>query len=124
MKFLKWESMLEEYFDIKTIDRRRIESNSTSRQNKNIDVDLFDQCKQGIFVEPMKWMGSKNPEFINGDATSEKLYCEKCNSKIGGFAWSKSIVCSCGIEMGPPGFYIQMSRVDRCTMIKEVEASI
>ena len=124
MKFLKWESMLEEYFDIKTIDSRRIESNSTSRQNKNSDVDLFDQCKQGIFVEPMKWMGNKNPEFINGDTTSEKLYCEKCNSKISGFAWLKSIPCSGGINMGPPGFYIQMSRIDRCTMIKEVEASI
>ena len=112
MTLLNWESMLEEYFDITTAD-----------QLIN-DVELFEQCKQGIFVEPMKWMGGRNPAFINGDSSSEKLHCEKCKTKIGGFAWSNTIACPCGIEIGPPGFYIQMSRVDRCTMIKEIEASI
>ena len=116
--------MLEEYLELKDIDRHHNDLELSLKKSSNKDIDYPEQCKQGIFVEPMKWMGSRNTAFVNGDSISEKLYCEKCNSKIGGFAWSKSIVCSCGIEMGPPGFYIQISRVDRCTMIKEVEVSI
>ena len=115
--------MLEEYLELKDIGQHN-DSELSLKQSSNKDIDYSEQCKQGIFVEPMKWMGSRNAAFVNGDAISEKLYCEKCSSKIGGFAWSKSIACSCGIEMGPPGFYIQISRVDRCTMIKEVEVSI
>ena len=81
-------------------------------------------CDKGIFVEPMKWMGSRNESFIKGGISSEKIYCEKCNSKVGTFAWVNSVSCPCGTFMGPPGFLMQMSRVDRCSMIKDVEASI
>ena len=124
MKSLKWEQMLEDYFDTKTIDQHNLESDLSLRQDTKSDINCSEQCKQGIFVEPMKWMGSRNPDFVNGDTCCEKIYCEKCNSKIGGFSWLKGIPCSCGTNMGPPGFYIQMSRIDRCTMITEVKASI
>ena len=123
MKSITWESMLKESIDVESRYEKNADADSSIEQTRS-DYDCHQNCRHGIFVEPMKWMGSRNPAFINGGTSSEKIHCEKCNSKVGIFGWLNSISCPCGVLMGPPGFFIQMSRVDKCTMVKEVEASI
>ena len=115
--------MLNAYLEKKSSCTETQGTDSTIKHKKS-DYDYHQHCRHGIFVEPMKWMGNKNSSVIKAATSSEKIYCGKCNSKVGSFGWLSSIPCPCGTTMGPPGFYIQMSRVDRCTMVKEIEASI
>lgn len=117
---ITWQSMLDRYLN----DRDGPGPDHDTNLSSWNDSCSNKPCDKGIFVEPMKWMGSRNESFIKGGISSEKIYCEKCNSKVGAFAWVNSVSCPCGTFMGPPGFLLQMSRVDRCSMIKEVEASI
>ena len=116
--------MLSDHLDMEGIGETCPESRLSLHYERKKHPDNCHQCRQGIFVEPMKWMGSKNSAFVNGGTATEKILCERCNSKVGAFGWLNSVPCPCGVVMGPPGFFIQMSRVDRCTMVKEVEASI
>lgn len=74
-------------------------------------------CKQGIFLEPLKWMSNAFVEM------SDRLLCAKCGHKLGSFSWNDSVSCGCSKKM-LPGFWINMARVDKCTMLKEVEADL
>ena len=93
-------------------------------RDENYSGEAHTKCRQVIFVEPMRWMATKTPAFITNGSSSEKIFCGKCNSKVGTFNWSNGVSCPCGVAIGPPGFLIQISRVDRCTMLKDIEASI
>lgn len=55
------------------------------------------------FLTPAPWMGEMNEQ--NG-----KLYCPKCQCKLGEYTWSGS-QCSCG-RFVTPGFRIPKSNVD------------
>ena len=79
------------------------------------------ECRQGIFIEPQAWMG---PKLMTSTKEVERLNCMKCNSRVGTFSWEIPVSCSCGIIFEPPSFHINASRVDKCTMHKDVEASI
>lgn len=80
-------------------------------------VDAGNNCKNGIFVEPLKWMNVCN------SVSENRLHCGRCGSKLGIYAWDKPVKCPCGASMAP-GFQINLNRVDKCTMHKEVEAVI
>ena len=75
------------------------------------------QCKNGVFIEPLGWMN------ISHSVSESRLHCAKCASKIGTFAWSEPVKCACGAAMAP-GFLINLNRVDKCTMFKDIEAVI
>ena len=84
----------------------------------NLPKAHFDvNCKNGIFLEPLQWMSPCQ------SVSENKLHCAKCGSKLGSFAWDTPIKCACGASMAP-GFHINLSRVDKCTMHKEIEAVI
>ena len=124
-KAISWQNMLDEYVQSNhNSDQDIHQDTSTQFERQNNIKQRTDECSQSIFVEPMKWMGSKNLAFTNSGSLSEKIFCGKCNSKVGTFGWLNGVSCPCGVVMGPPGFLIQMSRIDRCTMLKDVEASI
>ena len=69
------------------------------------------------FLEPLQWM-----EVCNSVSES-RLFCAKCGSKLGTYSWDAAIKCPCGASMAP-GFFINLNRVDKCTMHKDIEAVI
>jgi len=91
------------------------ESTEESRMIVKAHFDV--NCKNGIFLEPLQWMSPCQ------SVSENKLHCAKCGSKLGSFAWDTPIKCACGASMAP-GFHINLSRVDKCTMHKEIEAVI
>lgn len=46
-----------------------------------IDGDNVELCHKTYFVEPLAWM----KDICH--STQGKLYCPKCNNKIGSFSW-------------------------------------
>lgn len=88
-----------------------------SRQQKVDDQEMEKECKNGIFVEPMRWM-------TRAFATvADRIHCARCNAKLGSFSWNGAVKCGCGGQM-TPGFVMSLSRLDKCPMLKEVEANI
>ena len=59
----------------------------------------------GIFVQPLKWMADMIGTDVQG-----KLYCPKCNARMGTFNWS-GIQNNTGGWM-TPGFHLHMARLD------------
>jgi len=55
------------------------------------------------FIEQMPWLG-------NLDNIEGKIYCNKCNTKIGTYAWP-GMTCSCGTWI-VPAFQILRNKVD------------
>ena len=90
----------------------------STEESQMIVKSHFDaSCKNGIYLEPLLWM---NP---CQSISESKLHCGKCGTKLGSFSWDSAIKCACGASMSP-GFHINLSRVDKCTMHKEIEAVI
>ena len=116
--------MLDRYLNLENACSQIQTQDTEIQYEEKFNCGKHQQCTQGIFVEPMKWMSTRNPAFMNIEKNLEKIHCEKCNTKVGSFGWLNSIPCPCGVVMGPPGFLIQLSRVDRCAMVKVIEASI
>lgn len=83
----------------------------------NSDSANVTNCKNGIFLEPLDWM-----EVCNSVSES-RLFCAKCGSKLGTYAWDSAVKCPCGASMAP-GFMVNLNRVDKCTMFKDIEAVI
>lgn len=125
-RILTWQMKLNEYLQGQQ-NNEYLQDDAIQFHEENAGQrNNIDECKQGIFVEPMKWMGCRILATVAAnDASSwDKLNCGKCNAKVGTFAWQRAISCACGLAIAPPGFLINASRVDRCTMLKDVEASI
>ena len=59
----------------------------------------------GIFVEPLRWMSS----YVDGQIQG-KLYCPKCNARLGAFNWS-GIQNNSGVWI-TPGFHLHLTRLD------------
>jgi len=92
----------------------------SAEETRNIvkhSASKYADCKNGIFLEPLKWM-----EVCNSVSES-RLFCAKCGSKLGTYSWDSAIKCPCGASMAP-GFFINLNRVDKCTMHKDIEAVI
>ncbi|XP_054778836.1 probable inactive dual specificity protein phosphatase-like At4g18593 [Prosopis cineraria] len=62
-----------------------------------------------VFVEPMKWM-----QAVNEGHVEEKLFCLRCNARLGYFNWA-GLQCSCGAWVNP-AFQLHKSRLDECYM--------
>ena len=56
-------------------------------------------------------------------ATESRIHCSKCDNKLGSFSWVGPVSCGCGGSI-TPGFWLNLSRVDKCIMRKDVEAVI
>merc|ERR1712223_1858550 len=89
----------------------------SAEETQNIVRSKYVDCKNGIFLEPLKWM-----EVCNSVSES-RLFCAKCGSKLGTYSWDSAIKCPCGASMAP-GFFVNLNRVDKCTMHKDIEAVI
>lgn len=74
-------------------------------------------CQNGVFLEPLHWMD------VCHSLAESRLLCAKCGAKIGTFAWESAVPCPCGASMAP-GFHLNLNRVDKCTMHKDIEAVI
>ncbi|KAK3895325.1 hypothetical protein Pcinc_000954 [Petrolisthes cinctipes] len=64
-------------------------------------------CDKGVFTFPIKWMS--NPD----KPVAGKLYCPKCNTKVGNYNWVAGYKCPCSAKI-TPGIYIIRSKVDKC----------
>jgi len=64
-----------------------------------------DECKMGIFIEPVEWMKDQIL-MLEG-----KLSCPKCNAKIGNFSWVGQN-CPCGRWM-VPAFHLAENKIDK-----------
>ncbi|CAH1369393.1 dual specificity protein phosphatase MPK-4-like [Tenebrio molitor] len=70
-------------------------------------------CTKTYFIEPLAWMNvTQNIQ--------DKLYCPKCNTKVGSFSWIMGCQCPCGIQVAP-AFYLTPSKVDFTNVVKNVE---
>ncbi|KAL3280816.1 hypothetical protein HHI36_004047 [Cryptolaemus montrouzieri] len=83
------------------------ESNLITHNDKN------EICKQTYFVEPMQWMNVAQID-------QGKLYCPKCENKLGSFSWVMGCQCPCGILIAP-AFYLKPSKIDFTNVVKNVE---
>ncbi|XP_045472735.1 dual specificity protein phosphatase MPK-4-like [Harmonia axyridis] len=73
-------------------------SNLITHENEN------QVCKKSFFIEPLEWMNVTQ-------VPKGKLYCPKCQNKLGSFSWIESCQCPCGKQI-IPAFYISPSKVD------------
>ena len=77
-------------------------------------------CQQGLFVQPHDWM-----RIDPHGGGVERLNCQKCNARVGTYSLSRpGVSCACGATMEHPSFIINTSKVDKCTMRKNIEAII
>lgn len=67
-------------------------------------------CTKTFFVEPMAWMKEVK------DNVEGKLYCPKCNCKIGSFNWVMASKCPCGQQVSP-SFYLVPSKIEYSNVI-------
>lgn len=70
-------------------------------------------CKRTYFIEPLAWMNATQN-------TQGKLFCPKCNGKVGSFSWVMGCECPCGVKTAP-AFYLTPSKIDFTDVVKNVE---
>lgn len=110
-KEITWSKLMNKMLESESVEETRNIVRSSHSSSKH------DDCKNGIFLEPLQWM-----EVCNSVSES-RLFCAKCGSKLGTYSWDAAIKCPCGASMAP-GFFINLNRVDKCTMHKDIEAVI
>ena len=107
---ITWSKLLQEMLEVESTE----ESMQIVKDLKSLKIS---ECKKGVFLEPLPWM-----EVCNSVSES-RIFCAKCGTKVGNFAWDSHIKCPCGASIAP-GFVINLNRVDKCTMHKDIEAVI
>ena len=112
-----WESLLALEERLANTGREKENEGKNGTTSKSTSKVEYRECRQGIFVEPVKWMAG----LFVGSGLADKLHCFKCRNKIGSYSWVGKVPCGCGGSM-TPGLVINLNRVDKCTMLKEVEA--
>lgn len=70
-------------------------------------------CTKTFFVEPMAWM----KDVVHN--VEGKLYCPKCESKIGSFNWAMASKCPCGAQVSP-SFYFIPSKVEYSNIVQNI----
>ncbi|XP_071454474.1 dual specificity protein phosphatase MPK-4 [Hetaerina americana] len=81
--------------------------------------DLPPLCVETFFVEPMQWMQLQ----VGHQTSCGKLYCPKCNTKLGSFNWESGCMCPCGAKCAP-AFYLVPSKVERSNVVQNVQATV
>ncbi|XP_017870219.1 PREDICTED: dual specificity protein phosphatase 12 [Drosophila arizonae] len=74
-------------------------------------------CRSLLFVEPIAWM---HRIMLN---TQGRLYCPKCEQKIGNFSWVNACQCPCGETM-TPAFYLIPSKVELSKAVQNVQTTV
>ncbi|RZF40110.1 hypothetical protein LSTR_LSTR002513 [Laodelphax striatellus] len=74
-------------------------------------------CNLTYFVEPMTWM---KPALHSEQG---KIYCPKCDSKIGSFSWIMGCQCPCGAKVSP-AFYLAPSKVEWSNFVQNVQVTV
>ncbi|XP_017850317.1 dual specificity protein phosphatase MPK-4 [Drosophila busckii] len=75
------------------------------------------QCRSLLFVEPIAWM----PRIMLN--TQGRLYCPKCEQKLGNFSWINACQCPCGETM-TPAFYLIPSKVELSKAVQNVQTTV
>ncbi|XP_062140739.1 dual specificity protein phosphatase MPK-4 [Drosophila sulfurigaster albostrigata] len=75
------------------------------------------QCRSLLFVEPIAWM---HRIMLN---TQGRLYCPKCEQKLGNFSWVNACQCPCGETM-TPAFYLIPSKVELSKAVQNVQTTV
>lgn len=70
-------------------------------------------CTKTYFVEPLAWMKD-----VLKDAQG-KLFCPKCQSKLGSFNWVMASRCPCGAQVSP-SFYLVPSKVEPSNIVQNI----
>ncbi|XP_017034700.1 dual specificity protein phosphatase MPK-4 [Drosophila kikkawai] len=74
-------------------------------------------CRSILFVEPIAWM---HRIMLN---TQGRLYCPKCEQKLGNFSWINACKCPCGETM-TPAFYLIPSKVELSKAVQNVQTTV
>ncbi|KAH8396045.1 hypothetical protein KR222_002279 [Zaprionus bogoriensis] len=74
-------------------------------------------CRSLLFVEPIAWM----PRIMLN--TQGRLYCPKCEQKLGNFSWVNACQCPCGETM-TPAFYLIPSKVELSKAVQNVQTTV
>ncbi|KAH8270956.1 hypothetical protein KR044_004901, partial [Drosophila immigrans] len=74
-------------------------------------------CRSLLFVEPIAWM---HRIMLN---TQGRLYCPKCEQKLGNFSWVNACQCPCGETM-TPAFYLIPSKVELSKAVQNVQTTV
>ncbi|KAK9890501.1 hypothetical protein WA026_010580 [Henosepilachna vigintioctopunctata] len=85
------------------------ESNLLTHKDKN------EICKKTYFIEPLQWMNIAQTD-------QGKLYCPKCQNKLGSFSWVMGCQCPCGVQIAP-AFYLKPSKIDFTNVVQNVEVT-
>lgn len=70
-------------------------------------------CNKMYFVEPLVWM----KDVLNN--VQGRLYCPKCNNKLGSFNWIMASKCPCGSVVSP-AFYLVPSKVEYSNIVQNI----
>ncbi|EDW37653.1 GL27059 [Drosophila persimilis] len=74
-------------------------------------------CRSMLFIEPIAWM---HRIMLN---TQGRLYCPKCEQKLGNFSWINACQCPCG-ETLSPAFYLIPSKVELSKAVQNVQTTV
>ncbi|XP_046403598.1 dual specificity protein phosphatase MPK-4 [Ischnura elegans] len=100
-----------------------LQQNATSdaavKMDENPGEELPPLCVETFFVEPMQWMQLQ----VGQQMSCGKLYCPKCNSKLGSFNWESGCMCPCGAKCAP-AFYLVPSKVERSNVVQNVQVTV
>ncbi|EDV91774.1 dual specificity protein phosphatase MPK-4 [Drosophila grimshawi] len=88
-----------------------------SPSHENTGSSNQNQCRSLLFVEPIAWM---HRIMLN---TQGRLYCPKCEQKLGNFSWINACQCPCGETM-TPAFYLIPSKVELSKAVQNVQTTV
>ncbi|XP_034663839.1 dual specificity protein phosphatase MPK-4 [Drosophila subobscura] len=96
---------------LEQVDERIRQSSLTSPGHES------NHCRSILFVEPIAWM---HRVMLN---TQGRLYCPKCEQKLGNFSWINACQCPCG-ETLSPAFYLIPSKVELSKAVQNVQTTV
>ncbi|XP_068157900.1 dual specificity protein phosphatase MPK-4 [Drosophila tropicalis] len=95
----------------------RLRQASLGSPGQEDDPAAATNCRRILFVEPIAWM---NRIMHNEQG---RLYCPKCEKKLGNFSWVNACQCPCGETM-TPAFYLIPSKVELSKTVQNVQTTV
>lgn len=89
----------------------------SDKSSSDKEKDTPKICTKMYFVEPLAWMVFGEKDILHN--TQGRLYCPKCNSKLGSFNWIMASKCPCGAQISP-AFYLVPSKVEFSNVVQNV----
>ncbi|EDW66248.1 dual specificity protein phosphatase MPK-4 [Drosophila virilis] len=96
---------------------RKASLGSNSQEHPGPVASSSNYCRSLLFVEPIAWM---HRVMLN---TQGRLYCPRCEQKIGNFSWVNACQCPCGETM-TPAFYLIPSKVELSKAVQNVQTTV